>query len=453
MPDTRHTVRTPVRANLVTRPLGVFGSLTAARENILGIVPEVATRLPILSGKTVKRWHMVMQPDLIGLMLRERLDIYPKSVVTKMLLRPAVGESLFIAEGADWRSQRRSAAPAFSHRNETDLGPIMSDAAARCADRIGAAQGPINMLDEMITTTFDVIGDVTFSGKEDIDRDAIHAAIEDYLTEAGRISLLDILGAPAWVPRPSRAFASETMRATQVLADRAIEARRRAGPQPTPDLLDLLLAGQDQETGQKMSTETLRNNLLTFIVAGHETTALTLAWSMYLVAFDQEVQDAARAEAQSVLKGRAATGDDVEHLPLIRQIVDEALRLYPPAGIVSRTAMADDVLCGREVRKGDTVMLPIYALHRSKLLWDDPDAFRPSRFADRKSIDRYAYLPFGDGPRICIGASFALQEAVIILATMLSRFKVRPVPGRDPEPVMILTLRPEGGVWLTTEPV
>ena len=452
MPDTRHTVRTPVRANLVTRPLGVFGSLTAARENILGIVPEVATRLPILSGKTVKRWHMVMQPDLIGLMLRERLDIYPKSVVTKMLLRPAVGESLFIAEGADWRSQRRSAAPAFSHRNVTALGPIMSDAAARCADRSGAAQGPINMLDEMITTTFDVIGDVTFSGKEDIDRNAIHAAIEDYLTEAGRISLLDILGAPAWVPRPSRAFASETMRATQVLADRAIEARRRAGPQPTPDLLDLLLAGQDQETGQKMSTETLRNNLLTFIVAGHETTALSLAWSLYLMGFDPAAQDRARAEAQAALGGRTATADDLPNLPFVRAIIDEALRLYPPAGMVSRTAMADDVLGDTEIRKGDTVMIPIYALHRSHLLWDDPDAFVPDRFLERSAIQRFAYLPFGDGPRICIGASFALQEAVLVLATLLSRFRFEAVPGYTPDPVMILTLRPEGGVWLTAEP-
>ncbi|MEO0503878.1 MAG: cytochrome P450, partial [Pseudomonadota bacterium] len=401
---------------------------------------------------TVKRWHMVMQPDLIGLMLRERLDIYPKSVVTKMLLRPAVGESLFIAEGADWRSQRRSAAPAFSHRNVTALGPIMSDAAARCADRIGAAQGPINMLDEMITTTFDVIGDVTFSGKEDIDRNAIHAAIEDYLTEAGRISLLDILGAPAWVPRPSRAFASETMRATQVLADRAIEARRRAGPQPTPDLLDLLLAGQDQETGQKMSTETLRNNLLTFIVAGHETTALSLAWSLYLMGFDPTAQDRARAEAQAALGGRTATADDLPNLPFVRAIIDEALRLYPPAGMVSRTAMADDVLGDTEIRKGDTVMIPIYALHRSHLLWDDPDAFVPDRFLERSAIQRFAYLPFGDGPRICIGASFALQEAVLVLATLLSRFRFEAVPGYTPDPVMILTLRPEGGVWLTAEP-
>ena len=134
-------------------------------------------------------------------------------------------------------------------------------------------------------------------------------------------------------------------------------------------------------------------------------------------------------------------------------IVDEALRLYPAAGIISRTAQKHDTLCDREIRPGDTVMIPIYALGRNELLWDEPDAFRPERFADRKAIDRYAYLPFGDGPRICIGASFALQEAVIILATLLGRFKFTPVPGREPKPVMILTLRPEGGVWMPAEPL
>ena len=178
---------------------------------------------------------------------------------------------------------------------------------------------------------------------------------------------------------------------------------------------------------------------------------LTLAWSLYLCAFDQGVQDKARAQAQSVLRGRAATGEDVANLPFIRQIADEALRLYPPAGMISRTAQKADTLCGRDIRPGDTCIIPIYALHRNHLLWDDPDAFRPERFADRKAVDRYAYLPFGDGPRICIGASFALQETVIILATLLSRFRFTPVKGRDPKPVMILTLRPEGGVWLNAE--
>ena len=152
-----------------------------------------------------------------------------------------------------------------------------------------------------------------------------------------------------------------------------------------------------------------------------------------------------------MLQGRAATGADVEHLPLIRQIIDEALRLYPPAGVFSRTAHDIRHAVRARMSARDTVMVPIYALGRHRALWDEPDAFRPERFADRKSIDRYAYLPFGDGPRICIGASFALQEAVIILATLLGQFRFRPVPGRDPEPVMILTLRPEGGVWLMVD--
>jgi cytochrome P450 len=196
----------------------------------------------------------------------------------------------------------------------------------------------------------------------------------------------------------------------------------------------------------------LRDNLLTFIVAGHETTALTLAWSLYLVAFDPDVQQRGRSEAQAALQGRAASVADLPKLKYVRQIVDEALRLYPPAAFLSRTARKADTLCGREVRKGDTVMLPIYALHRNHLLWPDPHRFDPDRFADPKAIDRFAYLPFGDGPRICIGASFALQEAVIILATLLSRFRLSRVPGRDPKPVLILTLRPEGGVWLKVEP-
>jgi cytochrome P450 len=154
-----------------------------------------------------------------------------------------------------------------------------------------------------------------------------------------------------------------------------------------------------------------------------------------------------------VLGARAATGEDVARLPYVRQVIEETLRLYPPAGIVSRTAQKADRLCGTEVRPGDTVMIPIYALGRHRKLWHDPDRFDPDRFADRKAIDRYAYLPFGDGPRICIGASFALQEAVIILATLLARFRFTPVKGRDPQPVMIITLRPQGGVWLQAKPL
>lgn len=451
--QARITPGLPARAPLVTRPLGILASLKAARHNLLSIIPEMATRVPMISGRTGARWHMVMEPGAIRHMLIENLDNYPKSTVTKNLLRPAIGESLFIAEGAHWRWQRRAAAPAFSHRNVLNLAPVMSAAAERCADRI-AASGPraVNLYEEMVTTTFDVISDVTFSGGEGFARDAVHGAIDSYIAEAGRVSLFDVLGFPDWVPRPGRVFSAGAVRQMKAVADGAIDERAKRGSDGVPDLLDLLLAGEDPETRRSMNASELRDNLLTFIVAGHETTALTLAWSLYLLAFDEEVQERARTEVSDVLAGDTAQGSDAARLPFLRQIVDEALRLYPPAGMVSRTAQAADELCGREIRAGDTVMIPIYALHRSHRLWEAPDAFRPDRWSGPRP-ERFAFLPFGDGPRICIGASFAIQEAVIILATLLRRFRFHPVEGRTPEPVMIITLRPEGGVWLEASPL
>jgi len=409
MPESQ----TPVAVPLARKPLGMLKSLAAARNNVLSIIPYIATQQPVVSGTTGVRWHMLMDPDAIRRVLLEELENYPKSDVTKNLLRPAIGESLFIAEGAHWRWQRRAAAPVFSHRNVSALAPVMSAAAETSLARIEAAdKRASDIYAEMVRATFDITASVTLSGSALFSSDEVHRAIDAYI---------------------------------------AANSRRSAGAGDVPDLLDLLLEGEDPETGRSMSTAELRDNLLTFIVAGHETTALTLAWAFYLCAFDQDVQDKARAEAQSALQGRTATAADLPNLPYCRMIIDEALRLYPPAALVSRTAQAPDTLAGREVKKGDTVMIPIYALHRNALLWDDPDAFRPERFAEKPQ--RYAYLPFGDGPRICIGASFALQEAVIILATLLAKRRFSPVQGKTPDPVMILTLRPEGGVWLTSEAV
>jgi cytochrome P450 len=442
----------PVRVPLVTEVWGIWKSFQVARRNVLEIIPDVATRQPIVSGRTGKRWHMVMDPEANRRILRDAVENYPKSDVTKLILSPAIGDSLFIAEGQHWHWQRRAAAPAFSLRNVQALAPVMTAAAKAASARLDKHAGrAANLFDEMITATFDVISDVTFSGGEAFDKDAVHKAIDAYIGQTAKVSILDVIGAPTWVPRPSRMVSASALTQMKRVADAAIDDRRKTGPRPVPDLLDLLLEGEDPETKRQMNTAELRDNLLTFIVAGHETTALSLAWSLYLCAFDQRVQDRARAEAQAVLGDRAATVADLPKLKYVRQVVDEALRLYPPAAFLSRTAKAADTLCGREVRPGDTVMLPIYALHRNHLLWDDPDQFDPDRFADPKSVDRFAYLPFGDGPRICIGASFALQEAVIVLATLLARFRFTRVPGKEPKPVLILTLRPEGGVWLKIE--
>lgn len=442
----------PVQVPLATQPLGILGSLQAGRRNVLELIPEIATHAPIISGQTGKRWHMVMDPESLRRILRDRVEDYPKSMVTKLILEPAIGDSLFVAEGQEWLWQRRTAAPVFTQRNVAALAPVMTAAAERASSRIERHVGrAMNLYDEMVTATFEVISDVTFSGGEAFDRAAIHHAIEQYISETAKVSLLDIIGAPAWVPRPNRMMTGAAMRQTKKLADQAIEARKVAGAKAVPDLLDLLMAGEDPKSGRRMTTPELRDNLLTFIVAGHETTALTLSWALYLCAFAPEIQEAARDEAQSVLGDRAATAADLPRLPVTRQIIDETLRLYPPAAFLSRTAQATDRLCGREVRPGDTVILPIYALHRHHKLWQDPHQFVPARFADPKAIDRFSYLPFGDGPRICIGASFALQEAVIILATLLARFKFTAIAGKSPKPVMILTLRPDGGVWLMVE--
>ena len=450
--QTPDHVDTPARVPLGRAPLGIWGSLKAGRRNVLELIPEIATHAPILSGTTGKRWHMLMDPGALRHVLRDGVTDYPKSMVTKLILEPAIGNSLFVAEGADWHWQRRTAAPVFSHRHIAALGPVMTQAAERASDRIAAGVGrAVDMFDEMITTTFEVISDVTFSGGEAFDRAATHKAIEDYMAQTAKISLLDIIGAPSWVPRPGRLFAGAGLREMKARADAMIGRRRAGSAKPVPDLLDLLMAGADPKSGRQMTVEELRDNLLTFIVAGHETTALTLSWALYLCAFDGAVQAAARDEALAVLGDRAATVADLAALPLTRRIVDEALRMYPPAAFLSRTALRPDTLCGREVRPGDTIILPIYALHRHHALWADPDQFNPARFADPKTIDKFAYLPFGDGPRICIGASFALQEAVIILATLLARFRFTRIAGKEPKPVMILTLRPEGGVWLGVE--
>jgi len=437
----------PARVALHRKPMGVIVSAMTARRNVLELIPEIATRQPMVSGKTGKRWHMVMDPDALRRVLKDRVEDYPKSIVTRLILEPAIGNSMFVAEGAHWRWQRLAAAPAFAQRHVEALGPVMTAAAEASARRLANAPGPVDVFAETVAATFEVISEVTFSGDEGFDRRAVHHAIDAYIAGTARLSVMDILGLPGWIPRPGRLFSGSDLRRMKRVADEAITARARSGPRQVPDLLDLLRAGEDPETRRRMTPAELRDNLLTFIVAGHETTALTLAWALYLLAFDPQVQARAADEAQATLDGRAAAAADLPRLPYIRQVIEEALRLYPPAAFLSRTARAHDMLGGREVLPGDTIMLPIYALHRHHLLWEDPDRFDPERFAPGTTRDRFAFLPFGAGPRICIGASFALQEAVIILATLVSRFRFD-LSARQPQPRMILTLRPHGGVWL-----
>jgi cytochrome P450 len=431
--------------------MGLVESYRTARRNLLEIIPRHALFQPVLSGRTgPQRWHMLMDPPAIRRVLLEAVEDYPKSVATRAVLEPAIGDSLFLAEGEDWRWQRRAAAPAFSARSVEALTPVMTRAADAASRRLERSVGrAADMVTEMTAAAFDVIADVTFSDGRGVDRQGVVAALEAYVDQAARMSLLDVIGVPATVPRPARILATRRLDAMKDEADAAIARRQAEGPGDTQDLLDRLIAAEDAETGRRMDADTLRETLLTFIVAGHETTALSLSWALYLCAFDPSVQERARSEAQATLGTRAAEAKDVAALPYTRAVIEEALRLYPPGAFLSRTAQKDDHLSAAVIRPGDTVMIPVWALHRHRRLWEDPDAFRPDRWLGDARPERWRYLPFGDGPRICIGQRFAMQEATVILATLLARFRFDPVPGRRPKPVTILTTRPEGGVWLT----
>ena len=439
----------PVRANLATEPLGLRKVVETARRNLLEIIPELATRQPMVSGRMIRRWHMVMDPPALRRVLLEKARDYPKSEVVKNVLGPVIGDSLFLAEGRNWLWQKRAASPVFSSRNISALGPVMSASAARMVERLNGAQSRVvDMHEEFTAATFEVISDVMFAGQGTIDRTVAARAIDIYVARSARTSVLDIIGAPSWFPRLGRLLPAREVRQLKSVADNAIRRRRLAGRSNGNDLHDLLAAAQDPKTGRRMSPQELRDNLLTFVVAGHETTALALSWALYLLAYDHSWQERLREEVCSVIGGEPAHADDLERMPCTLRVLKEALRLYPPAGLILRTALVEDELGGREVRPGDTILMPIYALHRNQCLWERPDEFDPDRFLEPNEIDRFQYLPFGGGPRSCIGSNFAMQEAGILLSTLLANFRFSLIPERPPKPVLILTMRPEGGVWL-----
>ena len=444
----------PVSAPVHRRRLSRLETAFIARRNVLEIIPSYAYRQPIVSGDILVRWHMLADPAGMKRVMLDNLANYPKSEIMRRMLRPAIGESLFNADGADWKWQRQAVAPVFTHRNVVALAPAMSATAERAAERLRQCGGRAELVKEMLTATFDVICDVALSGREHFDSETFAKAITQYFQTAGRASLLDFLGFPEWFPRPGELLAGSSVRTMHSMVATAIEARRRQATGLADDLLDHMLAAQDPETGHRMSPQDLIHNMQFFIVAGHETTALALSWALYLLANSPDHQERARMQVTGQLNGRAAGAEDLAAMPFIEQILEEAMRLYPPVGLLARTVLKEDELCGRPMRPNDILFLPIWALHRHELLWERPAEFDPDRFdpVTGPKRDKYQYLPFGAGPRVCVGADFAMMQAQIILATLIQRFRFRPaMPG--PHPVMTMTVRPEPGVFLEVQPL
>jgi len=454
---------TPPRIAPPTRALSLFETLRAARRNVLEIIPGLSFVQPMVSGRLGSRWHMVQDPGALRRIFLDNVGNYPKSEIMLRMLRPAVGDSLFTSEGDSWRRQRRTVAPVFAQRNVTALAPVMTATAERTAERLARSGGRAEMVSEMLSATFDVICDVALSGREHFDVELYGQAIVRYMETVGRASVLDFLHVPNWMPRPGAVLGRGSVRTMHAMVSRAIEERRRAiagravaaGTGAADDLLDHMLKAEDAETGRRMTPEELLHNMQFFIVAGHETTALALSWSLLLLAGDPAVQERASAEARAALGDAPAGAGHIAATPYVGQVIEEALRLYPPVALLARNVRRPDLLAGRRVLPNDTLFLPIFALHRHRMWWDDPDVFDPGNFAPEKAAarDRYLYLPFGAGPRVCVGANFAMMQAHIILATLLARFRFAPGDGPPPVPTMSMTLRPEGGVRLTVSPL
>jgi cytochrome P450 len=376
---------------------------------------------------------------------------YHKDWLQQRVLSAGLTNGLLTAEGQQWRTQRRALAPLFARRTVLSFSAAMIDAAAALVERLRLRDGQIeDMTVEATRLTLEVLERTMFSGGLGRSPEDIRVAMKHYFEAIGRLDPFDVLGLPNVVPRLSRWKVRPMLRLFESAIDTIVSTRRRRiaedpGGMPR-DILTLLLEARDPETGEGLSEVEVRANILTFIAAGHETTANSITWSLFLLSQSPEWRARVQAEADRELDGDI---DGIaERLVETRAVIEEAMRLYPPLAAISRAALAPDELAGEPIRRGTMVVIAPYVLHRHRALWADPDAFDPNRFLDgaRERIDRFAYLPFGVGPRICIGATFALQEASIVVATVMRHFTLELAPGHAVWPVHRVTLRPSGGL-------
>ncbi|KLK93498.1 cytochrome P450 [Microvirga vignae] len=437
-----------------TEPLGTLAFLRAVRENPLATWMELHFEELVLAGEgALGHLTVVHDPAIIRRILLDNAANYRKDDLQIRILAPGLGRGLITAEGEEWRLQRRTIAPLFTPRNVGSFFPAMAGAAERLVRRWRRRREGrvVDASLEMTRVTLDVLERTIFTHGVQRDPDALGRAITRYFNSLGRVDPLDIFGFPEWIPRIGRLRARPAIRFFEEIVNELITARKAllARGEPAPrDLLTLLLEASDPETGKGLSDIEVRANIVTFIGAGHETTANALSWSLYLLSQDEQARTKIEQEVDEVLGQGPFEPHHLERLIYTRAVIDEAIRLYPPVPYMSRTAIQDERIGDLHIPAGSMVAISPYVLHRHRKLWDQPDAFRPERFLpeERSRIDRFAYLPFGAGPRVCIGASFSLQEAVIVLAAIVRAVRLDLVEGHEVMPLQRITLRPRGGL-------
>jgi cytochrome P450 len=409
--------------------------------------PVARLRLPFTDA------FLVHDPQAIKRVLMDNSKNYRKDTIQRRILASGLSDGLLSVEGERWEIQRRILAPVFARRTVNSFTKPMLKAANGLVAR-WTALGPGASVDaaaEMALVTLNVLALTIFSDGIGGDLDEFRAAMNAYFGVLGRIGVLDLFGVPKFVPRPGHRRLRRTMTYFEGVIDTIIQERSQklasaTDSEKSDDLLTLLLRSLDASTGRHLSPTEVRSNILTFLSAGHETTANTLAWSIFLLSQAPAWRSRVLEEAEREL----AKPDDhqADRLGVTRAVIEEALRLYPPIAALSRAAVEEDVLGDMAVKPGSLVVIAPYVLHRHRTLWSRPDAFDPSRFLPeaRAAIPRFAYLPFGVGPRTCIGSSFALQEAAIILAVLTRHFDLQLAPHADVWPLQRITLRPANGL-------
>jgi cytochrome P450 len=413
------------------------------RENVLASFSERAFTEEVLARRLFGRTQLTLnRPDAIRHVLIDNAQNYTRSAATVRLLYPIVGRGLFLAEGEDWREQRRTVAPSFAPRTLPMLARQVAAVADELAATLSAQAGEVDLLDRMHHLAIEVAGGAMFSLSMRDFAPRMRAMLRQYGDHLAMPSVVDIV-LPAWLPAP-KDFARWRFRRRWLRLIGEIVAARQAKTAAGGELHDLLdLMATDPETRRPVTRRRLMDQVATMIAAGHATTAVALFWAFYLVASASSVQQRIAEEAAPLDLGPEGAADALPRLVYTRAVVQESLRLYPPAYGIFRIARHPDNAAGVAVPKGAVVMIAPWLLHRHRKLWDEPDRFDPGRFLPgAPPPDRFAYLPFGVGPRVCIGAQFALTEATLVLARLVQAFEIRRADDAPVVPVAAITVRP-----------